>query len=553
MTGAIYHCLSQPSYTTRAQIGQSFSVLNLGDYYIRLVKSLGPILAASAKEDFKLAKLVPRSWRRSAKHPSIPARGGGVDHVLPSEDTTRDALEQLLPATAAADPSPSIAALTGNITREQIEAVKNVTLAAPAPLTEEEKKSPEYQNWCDLTMLFSRLMPQIPKLLQALGKVLTGRKAPDGFIKQVNTAIADAIAETVLSPLNNLGDERNSGVYTFWDFQLGVVKSILVNDTVNAERPGEIITFVLMAFMRHEGFNIVNRILEVYADEILANADKLVKPDDVELLLRNDLATLGVRNILDLYHPITSGKHVADSTQANALTHRTAVERGHPDFFSPGQLVVECRMAVLPAIKRIWDSEILEKGSRIIPSRLIAILKQIMLQDHEIPVFKRSDPAIVKQKATKKKFRIDPDAMERLEKSGADADLAKEALFRCNNEFAKASEYCMALKLERSGGRNRYPSAEVEIGRTGDVSGTATPAAPTASARDNALNDLNPIDRRTAEGLMLIMGVPHSETAPAAAVLGGPSAVPAPSGEQTTLPERVQPPANGPQDRKSVV
>lgn len=540
LTGALYQCLSAPSYNARSTIGGSFAAMNLGDYWTRLVKSLGPILASSAKEDFKLAKMVPRSWRRTARTQGIPASGPGGE-VIPSEDTTQDALASLLPP---AGESASVAAITSDITPEQLEKIRNDVRPTPTVLTDDEKRTPEYQNWSNLRSLFSKIMPVVPKFLQALGKVLIGKKAPEPYQRMVNTKIADAVADTVLSQFNDIGDERSSEIFTFWDFMLGVTKSILVNDSVNAERPGEVIVFVLMAFMRHDGFTTVSRILDIYGEEIRVNADKQVQPDDVELLLRNDLATLGVRNILDTYTPLSFGKYIADSSQSNGLTHRSVlVDRGHPDFYSPGQLVIEVRMAILPAVRRLWDSEVLEKGSRIIPNRLINIIRHIMFQDHESNFFKRDDPAINKQKASKKKFKIDGDALIKVKKESEDEDLAKEALFRCNNESTKAIEYCKAQKLERSGGRNRVASDEIEIIKGSDGStGTATPAISSRLANDG---DRDPADLEQERRVLALIGA----LAPEAGIVPLPASasvsVPVSSGEQTSLPERAHTPAPG--------
>lgn len=383
LTTALRQCISAPIYNHRSA-GSSFNSMNLADYYIRLVKSLGAILGTSIKEDSKLMNLVPRPWRLASRQ-SLPSLISDVsEQLIPTIDSTEEVLNSLLPE---AQQSATMTTLVA----DSSSAEKPISTKPSSIITLEDRNTPEFKNFVDLHWLLGKLPIAIPTFLQTLGKALVPKRSPDWFQRQNNMAIADAIADAVLSQLTSVADEPSSETYSFWVLMLRNVKDILVNNSRTSERPSESITFVLQAFMRHHGFSITNHMLDLFDNEVRNNADKTVNLNDGDLLLRNDLATLGIKQILDIYAPLVSGKNVGESTQTTTMASRTDRDRSNPNFFSAGQFVVEIRMAVLPAIRKLWESDILEKGSKIIPNRLIDIIRHIMVADQEHGAFKRSD------------------------------------------------------------------------------------------------------------------------------------------------------------------
>lgn len=387
LTTALRQCFSTPIYS-RSQIS-SFTSMNLADYYVRLVKSLGAILAASIKEDFKIMKLVPRSWRRAGRQ-LFPSHISEVSEpLIPTIDSTEEVLHSLLPEAQGSAPMTTLVSDSSG-------AEKPITARSLShTITPEERNSPEFKNFQNLHFLLGKMPNTIPVFLQVLGKAIVSKRTPDSFQRQSNIAIADAIAETVLSQLTSVGDETSSETYTFWVLMFRTVKDILVNNSRTSERPSECITIVLQAFMKRGGFDTINHMLDLFDNEVRSNADKTVNLNDVDLLLRNDLATLGIKYILELYAPLVSGKNVGEAVQTAFMAARSERDRSHPNFFSPGQFLVEIRMAVLPAVRKLWESDIVEKGSKIIPNRLIDIIRHIMVADMENGAFRKSDKVTI--------------------------------------------------------------------------------------------------------------------------------------------------------------
>jgi E3 ubiquitin-protein ligase HUWE1 len=373
-------CIQPPVYTRSSTL--TFTAMNLADLYIKLVNSLGPLLGATIREDFKMTKLVPQHWKRAARSRdgSIPPKDF-VEPSYPTIDSSADTLQSVLQ-----DGSAPITTLTS-------ESAARPPPAAPASqsLSSAERKSAEFRNFQTLRYLLAKVPIVIPTFFQALGKALVSKRNPDAFQRQCNALIADALAETVLSQLNFPKDDTSGESYTYWVLMLGAVKDLLVNSSRHTERPKECITIVLQAFKQRKGFDTINRILGVFGVEIKKNADKTISASDADILLRNDLATLGMKHILDLYLSLSNGKNIAEATQTSLMASRSDREKNSSNYFSPAQFLIELRMAVLPVVRELWESSIVEKGSKIIPSRLIEIIRTIALADHEGGAFRRAD------------------------------------------------------------------------------------------------------------------------------------------------------------------
>ncbi len=117
-------------------------------------------------------------------------------------------------------------------------------------------------------------------------------------------------------------------------------------------------------------------------------------------------------------------------------------DREKADYFSPAQFLVELRMAVLPVVRTIWESDFVESASSSIAKCLIEILRTVLEGDHEHGAFKRSDKVPARTKATPKALITSSELVSKLADKGYSEELAREALYRCNNNLSAAEEYC---------------------------------------------------------------------------------------------------------------
>lgn len=276
---------------------------------------------------------------------------------------------------------------------------------------------------------------------------------------------------------------ENSGL---WMGMINVLRDILVDQSRHHEqRPVQTITLVLQAFKERDGFGTLNKALEQFAEVIqsLSSASPLES-------LHVELCVVGLQNILALYSQVVSGKNVTESVQTLAMTSREGREgrgdRTRPDYFSPPQFLVELRMAVLPTVRKLWESDVVEKGPDSISERLIEVIKTIANADSEVNAHKRSDKPVQATKSLRKTFKISPENQANLLEHDYDAELVREALYRCNNSITLALDYCR----EENGLRYPIPEGDVapETPRvesppssrpiTSNSTGTATPDEP---------------------------------------------------------------------------
>jgi E3 ubiquitin-protein ligase HUWE1 len=208
--------------------------------------------------------------------------------------------------------------------------------------------------------------------------------------------------------------------------------------------------------------------------------------------------------ILNLYSRLVNGKNVTEAFQTITLNAKSERDRSRVDYFSPAQFLVELRMAVLPTIRRLWTSDLIEKGSSLISEKLIEVIRTIATADFEAGAVKRSDKnPITAVKGSRKTFKFNKEYQTAVTDREYDVELADEALYRCNNVVAFAIEYCREA-LEGNSGRNPVPEEDIAPSpdatsssrpRTSTSTGTATPAddhsmtgGPTISSVINALS-----------------------------------------------------------------
>jgi E3 ubiquitin-protein ligase HUWE1 len=140
------------------------------------------------------------------------------------------------------------------------------------------------------------------------------------------------------------------------------------------ERPIQTITLVLQAFKDRGGFNTINQILSSLASEMQSSNSETV---------HISIAVLGMRQILSLYGQLVFGKNVTEAIQTLSMTSREREGRGilRPESFNPGQFVVELRMAILPSIRKLWESGLCEKASSDISEKIIEVIRIIAAAD----------------------------------------------------------------------------------------------------------------------------------------------------------------------------
>ncbi|KAK3304364.1 uncharacterized protein B0T15DRAFT_503638 [Chaetomium strumarium] len=411
--------------------------VNIFDYFAALIKHLGPLLRDVATEDMAIAALVPQHW--TGNKPSLTASPDGVE--LPSS----------LATTPSGVSEPSEIANTSSRDNAAVDSLKQ-----PKKPTEEERSSAQFRNYFVIHRLLHSLAPSSLPFFQTIGKALFPRRGLDFYLRSHHLDIAEALAETVLKQLQMPEQKLTARDLHYWIVMFHVLHGMLIDQSRHSERSShQLILPVLVAFKEHGGIELMNTMLQRFAQETCSEAPE---GDDAHKMR---LATAGMKKILEIYHTIVNGKCVYDSLSQINLVPRSpdrSKDFGH-------QLVVELRLAILPTIRKLWESDFAEKAPSPALSKVIDIIKTIATADQESNAWRKSDktsPPVVFQHRRPVRFGWGAygDEVNNLTRMGYEEDLASEAVYRANGKHDDALEYCRAHSKGLAGKRNPIPEQD---------------------------------------------------------------------------------------------
>ncbi|KAK3344396.1 hypothetical protein B0T25DRAFT_326327 [Lasiosphaeria hispida] len=430
----LYQCFP---YSSR-QATVTLPPVNVYDYYIRLIKLLGPLLREILTEEMTIATIVPQHWTaRKALSP------GGSDPAIPGAVPPREGEDAPVPDVL------SVSWTSGD--QDSSIQIKN--------LSEEEQSTVQYHNYQTLRGLLHSILPCTLPFFQTLGKALLPRRGSDAYIRGHHLNLAGALAETILEQLKPPQKVPTVNDLQYWIIMFHTVHEMLIDPTrqTNDRTSVQLIIPVLVAFKEHGGLDVLNAMLQKFSDEICNSSV------DGEEASKPRFAVVGMKKILEIYAIIVNGKNVSDSLSQINLGARTVDrnrEYGH-------QLVVELRMAILPVVRQLWESEqLIEKSTTEVLSKIIDILKTIATSDQESNAYRKSDKVppvpIFRNRELFVPFNwaIHQDQVKSLSRSYNDEDLAREAVYRANGKVEDATEYCRAHQKGVVGNRNHIPEAE---------------------------------------------------------------------------------------------
>ncbi|KAK4678439.1 E3 ubiquitin-protein ligase tom1 [Podospora pseudoanserina] len=402
---------------------------NTYDLYDKLIKSLGALLRDAVTEDLAIRTLVPKRWTESLTSPDgaelSVAKLTVANSVTATE--TAPAAPQASGTEASAQPSE------------------------PTKLTAEKQEVQQWfhkQNFNTIHDLLSSLHRNVLPFFQTMSKVLLPRRF-DNFSRSNQLTIAETLATTVLEQLRFVQDKLDQDKLAGLDFQhfattFQSLHDMLIDVTRQTERQGTALLLpVLIAFKENGGIDLLSSMLEKFADDICSvPADSTAREESPKVRQ----ATMGMKRILDIYHIIVSGKNVTESLTSTSLPKAAERNRefGH-------QLVVELRVAILPVVRKLWESQLAEKVETVVLSKMIDILQTIAAADSESNAYRRSDktgPPPVFKDRKRVSFNWEGEAnvnVKKLIDKGNDEELSREAIYRANGKLEDAMEYCRAF------------------------------------------------------------------------------------------------------------
>ncbi|KAG6197774.1 hypothetical protein E4U10_007863 [Claviceps purpurea] len=464
--------LSDCFTTTRSNSLQFYHV-NVYDYYLRLVKSIGPLLRGVLAEEAGELLAVPQHWSMHRQDaPGVTASTDNRDGAREEQATIPDVLGGTSNTWSADD---------------------GIDASAPILPTEQERSSARYTNYETLRTLLHPMIPTCFPFFQALGKALLPRREPhqlDPFPRPRQLEIAMALASSVLSHLTPsvATPSPTSKDFHYWIIMLHTIHEMLIDhpSTRQSDRSSvQIIMPVLLAFKEQGGMSVLSDMIKVFASSVKGAAD--TGQDESS---RAKVAAFGLKKVLDLYHVLVNGKYLSEACSQFSLQRQA--DRTQNGSNVSHQIVVEFRAAILPVIMELWNSSFIEKVSDSTVKRLLDIIKIVCGADHEVNATPTDDKVLFnlfKYKDARFKWaRFRPMASE-FAWGGWDDELVHEAMYRANGTLDEVAEYCRAHVNGLAGPRNPIPAEDADLSalkedasNEAEESGSAAVAAAAATA-----------------------------------------------------------------------
>ena len=463
----LFEVFSGSIFSSRA--GHSpFALVNLADKYRTLIKSLGLIHRVCVWEEILLHRKLPDHWREATKMAGLGMGSDEADEIFGFLETDSEAAS----GQDGLNSDPNVrSSTTSNNTGGSAASTKRTDKATLA----KDEKTAHFKNVKTLRHLLSQVPSVIVLFSQNLGKnSLPKTKRHESYSRHNSSSIAATMADACLEQLSYEPPVKTNSVkdrYAYWIVALTSISSLMIDSNPMDRQSSQILTLLLQAFKNAKGLEAIGETLLVFLDEIKAsNAPKDPKIGD--RTARMTSAFSGIRIILGFYEKIIMSKAITDATQTHYMTSKDT-EKGQPTYFSPGQFLVELRVAVLPVVRSIWESDFVDKAADSNVKSLIEILRTILEGSDEQGAFKRSDNIPVARKVNEPKPPVmEQDKVKRLHDQGYNLDLVREALYRCMNSQPAAQEYCQAYRDLPEGLRNPIPEYDKERGTTTE---TTTP------------------------------------------------------------------------------
>ncbi|EGC43241.1 DNA binding protein [Histoplasma capsulatum var. duboisii H88] len=459
LTDILREAYTPPIYPTRpSQQTSPFVQVNLADKYVALVKQLGSLHSACVWEEILLQKDMPESWNEATR---VPGYGFGAEEGSepPSTMPTDDVSE---PGDVAAEVATGSTASGAGPARELADNETRLRTAVTQTSVGLEKGA-AFKNVKTLRYLLSSLPSSITGFFHLLGHGLISKRRMDTYQRQKAGTVADAIASMILEKLNLDAPKKTSCVKDRFSYLIVILSSFsqLLFDTT-AERPhSHCLTMILSAFKKLNGIQAMKDLCGLFLNEIRTLDPQAQENRTKDVPARLASAYGGIKIILNFFSEMTSAQYIIDSAQTQAMASASG-DRDRPDYFLPAQFLVELRMEVIPMAQEMWSSGFVAEASSSILKSLIDILRSVLEGEYETGAFRRGESLPAVSALTPKTFTCHRERLSTLKENGHDENLAREALYRCNNSASASEEYCISQRALRPPPRSPVPSHDLE-------------------------------------------------------------------------------------------
>jgi E3 ubiquitin-protein ligase HUWE1 len=417
--------LSNPN-PRHASVSQIFIQLNFTDVYVELVDAFSKLHSACLWENLALKEQFAETeqWRIGTDpKPFSPRRINAQGYVEVPERS-----------------SNSSNSSSGGSSNSEGKTDSDPKGFSESEIGETKAELFAFKNTRAIRYLVSQTPTGIESFFQNLGQILIPKRSSDLTTKQHAGLVADHLAKSALSELEirKLGKVDEAAELKYVGHVLHCTTRMLLRTSHNHDTMGgkEAVTLVLLKFYMAGGFEKLQENLTRFSD-ILSRTEE--KSEGVETAARESLFT-----ILSFYSHVVRSKCINDSAQSSLLSVRGSE---HADYFSSGQFLVELRKVVLDTVTTLWHSDAIVKMGDQNVKAIIEILKFILKAEGEERALARIEGATRRIATSQPEFVLKHfNNVDKVKSAGVEGDLAREALYRCNNSEVHATEYAVLRK-----------------------------------------------------------------------------------------------------------
>ncbi|KAK9246420.1 hypothetical protein V1506DRAFT_457070 [Lipomyces tetrasporus] len=355
-----------------------------------------------------------------------------------------------------------------------------------------------YKNIKIVRYMMSQVPGTLSKIFAGLSKLTLSRRIPDASQKKHGFSVGEMLAKALVASLSYsridlFQDKRDK--YAYWVLLLSASRNILFDVTDQRVSTTSLQTVVAICFKRQGGIELLIKVLESLWYELrsLPPAD-----DGDKSILSKQAMTFGDVVVLQIFSTLVNMKSVLDSSQTGSLAMKER-DRDRPEYFNQNQFLVELRLAVLPTIKKLWESEELLNASSPVLKILIGILASIMNADGESGCIASGDREWSSDQLTAASFQAAEDGVRQLMDLGFARPVVEVALRRSSNQVNRAADLLIANRSSLSYGSGAgTPLGTGEIGPStqpgedqseSSAAGTAAAAVALAALIDPATSN----------------------------------------------------------------
>ncbi|QIW98070.1 hypothetical protein AMS68_003588 [Peltaster fructicola] len=460
--------LNAPSFGARAHSSnQLLSTMNFADVYTRLFEGLGKVHSTCLSEAFVLFDTMPKEWKPYSESEALSVRNVDAEGVIHTNMHCAHCAYEGMD-----DRQTFFDGFQDDSRSSKMLAFKNIRL---------------------LRFLLGQVPVGIEAFFSAASQIVAPKRTADSLQKHHAAVMADSLATAVKKWFTEDYSVKSSreGRLKYLNGNLAALNKIFLRTASNMETFGqkEASTLTLWKFVAADGLAILDDCQTELRDLLRTSG-----PDDNE---QRSLAEHGLNTLLSLYCNFTRSKCINDATQTSLITVR---QPESADYFMPNQFLVELRFTIINSVSKLWYSDDITKVGAHNIKLVIEILRNVLKSEGEERAFKRSDKATRKVAQSPPHFpRRHSSHLDRLLNEGIDADLAREAIYRCYNHEVQAMEYCQ-LRIDHAGPRFAPPEGILSLTPTRnttaedramdtDTQGTAAQATRVASQEHQDSDD----------------------------------------------------------------